>query len=140
MTSQDNMASRNFEGKGMTVEFTEAAGNAQLLTMATPDGPFTIIARDGVVLASGWTADVGELTGQIHPALLPAAYESVENLGAISAAVEAFYAGDPAPAMSVPVLQRSGPFRAHAWDVLLISLVAGLLFGNLVMPPRRSLS
>ena len=118
MTSQDNMASRNFEGKGMTVGITEAAGNAQLLTMATPDGPFTIIARDGVVLASGWTADVGELTGQIHPALLPAAYESVENLGAISAAVEAFYAGDPAPAMSVPVLQRSGPFRAHAWDVL----------------------
>ena len=29
---------------------------AQLLTMSTPDGPFTIIARDGVVLASGWTA------------------------------------------------------------------------------------
>ncbi|WP_457974958.1 methylated-DNA--[protein]-cysteine S-methyltransferase [Arthrobacter sp. D1-17] len=102
----------------MTVEHTETAGTAQRLTMATPDGPFTVIARDGVVLASGWTADVGELTGQIHPALLPAAYESVEDLGAISSAVEAFYAGNPAPAMSVPVLQRSGPFRAHAWEVL----------------------
>ncbi|MET3935194.1 methylated-DNA--[protein]-cysteine S-methyltransferase [Arthrobacter sp. OAP107] len=91
---------------------------AQLLTMPTPDGPFTIIARDGVVLASGWTADTQDLTGQIHPELLPDAYEPVEHLGPISAAVDAFYAGDPAPAMSVPVLQKSGPFRAHAWDVL----------------------
>ncbi|UKA55945.1 methylated-DNA--[protein]-cysteine S-methyltransferase [Arthrobacter sp. FW305-BF8] len=91
---------------------------AQLLTMTTPDGPFTIIARDGVVLASGWTADPQDLTGQIHPQLLPDAYEAVEQLGPISAAVEAFYAGDPAPAMNVPVLQKSGPFRAHAWDVL----------------------
>ncbi|MDQ0864269.1 methylated-DNA--[protein]-cysteine S-methyltransferase [Arthrobacter globiformis] len=91
---------------------------AQLLTMTTPDGPFTIIARDGVVLASGWTADPKDLTGQIHPELVPDVYEAVEHLGPISAAVDAFYAGDPAPAMSVPVLQKSGPFRAHAWDVL----------------------
>jgi methylated-DNA-[protein]-cysteine S-methyltransferase len=118
MTNQDDTTGRDLEGSGMTVEHTETAGTAQLLTMPTPDGPFTVIARDGVVLASGWTADVGELTGQIHPALLPAAYESVADLGAISSAVEAFYAGDPAPAMSVPVLQKSGPFRAHAWDVL----------------------
>ena len=91
---------------------------AQLLTMSTPDGPFTIIARDGLVLASGWTADPGDLTGQVHPALRPDAVQAVAGLGGISEAVEAFYDGDPAPAMAVPVLQRSGPFRAHAWDVL----------------------
>lgn len=92
--------------------------NAQLLTMTTPDGPFTIIARDGVVLSSGWTADPGELTGQIHADLLPAGFQTVTGLGAISEAVEAFYAGIPGPAMDVPVLQKSGPFRSHAWDVL----------------------
>lgn len=91
---------------------------AQLLTMSTPDGPFTILARDGVVLASGWTAELGELTGQIHQDLRPAEVEAVTDLGTISQAVEAFYAGDPAPAMAVPVLQKSGPFRSHAWDVL----------------------
>ncbi|MCU1435269.1 MAG: cysteine methyltransferase [Pseudarthrobacter sp.] len=91
---------------------------AQLLTMSTPDGPFTILARDGVVLASGWTAELGELTGQIHPDLRPAEVEAVTDLGTISQAVEAFYAGDPTPAMAVPVLQKSGPFRSHAWDVL----------------------
>lgn len=106
------------KAQNMNVEHTGTAITAQLLTMATPDGPFTIIAREGVVLASGWTADAGELTGQIHPELLPVAFETVEGLGAISAAVEAFYTGDPLPAMSVPVLQKSGPFRAHAWDVL----------------------
>ncbi|MCB5273154.1 Bifunctional transcriptional activator/DNA repair enzyme Ada [Arthrobacter sp. SO5] len=91
---------------------------AQLLTMSTPDGPFTIIARDGAVLASGWTAVPGELTGQIHADLLPTEYEPVTDLGAISAAVGDFYAGNPAAAREVPVLQKSGPFRGHAWEVL----------------------
>jgi methylated-DNA-[protein]-cysteine S-methyltransferase len=91
---------------------------AQLLTMSTPDGPFTIIAREGVVLASGWTAVPGELTGQIHPELLPTEYEPVTGLGGISAAVEEFYSGRPDAAMEVPVRQKSGPFRGHAWDVL----------------------
>ncbi|MEO5994940.1 MAG: methylated-DNA--[protein]-cysteine S-methyltransferase [Arthrobacter sp.] len=91
---------------------------AQLLTMSTPDGPFTIIARDGVVIASGWTAVPGDLTGQIHPDLLPGAFESVPGLGVISDAVDEFYAGYPEPAMAVPVLQKSGPFRGHAWEIL----------------------
>ena len=91
---------------------------ALLLVMSTPDGPFTILAQDGAVLASGWTAEPGELTGQIHPGLRPGEVEVVTDLGPISRAVEAFYSGDPVPAMSVPVRQKSGPFRAHAWDVL----------------------
>ncbi len=91
---------------------------AQLLTLSTPDGPFTIIARGGAVLASGWTAATSELTGQIHVDLLPDGYEDVAGMGAISAAVDAFYAGEPDPAMKIPVLQKSGPFRSHAWDML----------------------
>ncbi len=91
---------------------------AQLLQMTTPDGPFTILAQDGVVLSSGWTDNPGELTGQIHPSLRPGTLEPVTGLGDISSAVEAFYAGDPAPVMNVPVRQVSGPFRVHAWDVL----------------------
>lgn len=93
---------------------------AQLLQLSTPDGPFTVLAKDGMVLASGWTAGLPELIGQVHPALRPEDVEEVAGTGlaGISSAVEAFYDGDPAPAMAVPVLQRSGPFRAHAWDVL----------------------
>ncbi|PNI09324.1 cysteine methyltransferase [Arthrobacter sp. AFG7.2] len=91
---------------------------AQLFQMNTPDGPFTILARDGVVLSSGWTDKPGDLTGQIHPSLRPATLELVSGLAGISDAVEAFYAGDPGLAMQVPVRQVSGPFRIHAWDVL----------------------
>jgi methylated-DNA-[protein]-cysteine S-methyltransferase len=91
---------------------------AQLLTMSTPDGPFTIIASDGAVLASGWTAEPDELAGQIHPLLLPADYGTVREMATISEAVEAYYSGDPYLIMHVPVRQKSGPFRSHAWDVL----------------------
>ena len=91
---------------------------AQLFQMQTTDGPFTILAQDGVVLSSGWTDKPGNLTGQVHPTLRPATLELVTGLGGISDAVEAFYAGDPGPAMQVPVRQVSGPFRSHAWDVL----------------------
>ena len=91
---------------------------AELLTLTTPDGPFTIIARDGEVLASGWTAEPDELTGQVHPLLRPSEFAAVREMGSVSEAVEAYYAGDPDPAMHVPVLQKSGPFRSHAWDML----------------------
>ena len=94
------------------------AMKAQLLTMSTPDGPFTIIARDGAVLASGWTAVPGELTGQIHPDCCPAGTRPVAGLGGISAAVEEFYAGDPAPPWRCRCCRSPGPFRSHAWDML----------------------
>ena len=32
--------------------------------------------------------------------------------------MDEFYAGNPGPAMGVPVVQKSGPFRGHAWDIL----------------------
>ena len=41
-------------------------------TVDTPAGPFTaIVAADGAVLASGWTADIALLTPQIHASLTP---------------------------------------------------------------------
>lgn len=87
-------------------------------TLTTPDGPFTIIERGGAVLASGWTAEISELTGQIHPTLRAERVESVERLGPITSAVHAYYDGDLAAIETVTVHQLSGPFRSHAWDVL----------------------
>ncbi|MGO4453942.1 methylated-DNA--[protein]-cysteine S-methyltransferase [Arthrobacter sp. RAF14] len=87
-------------------------------TLTTPDGPFTVIAQDGAVLASGWTADLEVLLPQVHAALRPAALHPVASLGALTDAVTAYYDGDLAAPMTVPVHQKSGPFREHAWDVL----------------------
>ncbi|PRZ09359.1 methylated-DNA-[protein]-cysteine S-methyltransferase [Isoptericola sp. CG 20/1183] len=96
-------------------------------TLDTPDGPFTIVADDGVVLASGWTDDVASLLALVHPELLPAGPgsptvravpESAAEVVGPAAAVRAYYAGDPTAVGQVPVRQRSGPYRQHAWEVL----------------------
>lgn len=94
---------------------------AKTVTLTTPDGPFTIIELDGAVVASGWTADIAELTTQIHPTLRALGADrpvSVQDLGVITEAVEAYYGGDLTAINTVPVHQLSGPFRSHAWDVL----------------------
>lgn len=93
-------------------------------TVTTPDGPFTIIAANHV-LASGWTADASDLLPLIHPGLRPEHLEGPtsegsrpQGLALALAALEAYYAGDLTAPASVPVRQRSGPFREHAWEVL----------------------
>ncbi|BDH56168.1 methylated-DNA--[protein]-cysteine S-methyltransferase [Tsukamurella sp. PLM1] len=88
-------------------------------TVTTPIGPFTaVVDTDGAVLASGWTADLGALLPVIHASLRPRTVEPRTELGAVTAAVTAFHAGDPAAIDDVPVRQRSGGFVEHAWDVL----------------------
>jgi methylated-DNA-[protein]-cysteine S-methyltransferase len=51
---------------------------AQHTTIATPDGPFTIVLTGRGILASGWTADVASLVALIHPALRPTPADLVE--------------------------------------------------------------
>ena len=88
-------------------------------THDTPAGPFTaVVDGDGAVLASGWTADVDTLLPLIHPTLRPASARQVDDLGAVSAAITGYHAGDLGAVDGVPVRQRSGAFLEHAWDVL----------------------
>lgn len=104
---------------------------ASTATISTPDGPFTIIVSDaagtdtvGAVLASGWTDDAAALSALIHPSLRPSAIGSPDSccsspiLRQALAAVRAYYDGDLAAPGAVAVIQHSGPFRQHAWNVL----------------------
>ncbi|GAA1148747.1 methylated-DNA--[protein]-cysteine S-methyltransferase [Nesterenkonia lutea] len=96
------------------------------MTLATPDGPFSVIADQDHVLASGWTPDISALIELIHPALRQGSAAKTEMgdigghrvLAQAKQSVEAYYTGDTAAVDSVPVHQRSGPFREHAWAVL----------------------
>lgn len=92
---------------------------AHTSTVDTPAGPFTaIVAPDGAVLASGWTADLALLTPQIHASLMPTEITGRPDLGDVTKAVIAYHEGDLTSIDTVEVRQRSGPFLQHAWDVL----------------------
>ena len=87
-------------------------------TLDTPIGPFTaIVDADGVVVASGWTADLAKLVSLVHPTLRPT--DPVRgNLGPVAEAIARYHEGELSAIDTVPVRQRSGPFREHAWEVL----------------------
>lgn len=81
-------------------------------TVDTPMGPFTIVATDEAVLASGWTPDVAELL----PGVLP---QPRVDLGPMTKAVLAYHDGDLAAIDAVPVDQGAGkPFLSAAWAAL----------------------
>jgi O6-methylguanine-DNA--protein-cysteine methyltransferase len=90
----------------------------QFATLDTPTGPFTIVAADDAVLASGWTASVDDLVPLIHPSLRPSTVTGRAELGPFTRAAAAYHAGDLDAIDGVPVRQVSGAFLVHAWDVL----------------------
>ena len=92
---------------------------ASCATTDTPIGPFTtIVDATGSVLASGWTDTIDQLTPQIHKSLRPAEVREMNDLGSVTAAVDAYHRGDVGAIDDVPVVQQSGEFLVHAWKVL----------------------
>jgi methylated-DNA-[protein]-cysteine S-methyltransferase len=88
-------------------------------TIDTRIGPFTaIVAGDGAVLASGWTAHVDELTGVIAPALAPTELRPRRDLGPVTTAIRDYHQGDLGAIDAIEVRQRSGEFLQRAWQVL----------------------
>lgn len=92
---------------------------ATTTTVDTPDGAFTVIEAEGTVLSSGWTDLASDLIGQIHPSIRATGFDrAASSVQPILDAVSRYYDGDLEAVTAVPVRQVSGPFRAHAWDVL----------------------
>lgn len=87
-------------------------------TIDTPPGPFTIVATDEAVLASGWTADPETLLPLIGAALRPDSLERRADLGPFTQAVRDYLAGDVAAIDAVPVAQATSPFLARAREEL----------------------
>lgn len=108
------------------------------VTVETPDGAFTTLLHDGSVVASGWVADHSSLIALVHQAVRET-FDDVEVVDPLTAtnssgapqsnadgsgvvevvaAVTDYYAGDLSAPARVSVLQRSGEFREHTWDVL----------------------
>lgn len=94
----------------------------KLTTLDTPDGPFTLLAEDGVVLASGWTADGAAVLARLRPEerLADVAVVAPDDpeVAAPAAAVLAYYRGDLAAVEAVPVRQHGSDWRRRGWQVL----------------------
>jgi methylated-DNA-[protein]-cysteine S-methyltransferase len=84
-------------------------------TVDTPIGPFTIVADDDAVLASGWTSTVDDLLPLVPPLPRP---QPRADLGGWTKAVVAYHDGDLAAIDDVPVRQASGAFLTDAWAAL----------------------
>jgi len=80
----------------------------------TPDGPFTIIESEGVVVGAGWTGDVAEVA--TRSGIQPDAV--VTGACASAGAVLAYYDGDPSAVASVTVAPHGTEFRERVWEVL----------------------
>lgn len=91
--------------------------DALIETIATPDGPFTLVAdADGAVLASGWSGDEQAVLARIHPGLRPAGV--AERSTAAGDAVRAYYAGDLGAIDAVTVRQHGTELQRRGWEAL----------------------
>ncbi|KXK63269.1 cysteine methyltransferase [Micromonospora rosaria] len=85
----------------------------------TPAGPLALlVGPTGAVRAAGFTGDPQDLVPRVHPSLRgPLRHRA--DLGPVSAAVDAYFAGDLTAIDQVPVEQHTGgAFMSHAWQVL----------------------
>jgi methylated-DNA-[protein]-cysteine S-methyltransferase len=88
----------------MTIEAT---------TLTTPIGELSLLARDGAIIAAGF-ASIEEMAARVpdEPVVRR------PDLGRLSAAVAAYFAGDVTALDDVPVDQPGGPFFNAAWTVM----------------------
>jgi methylated-DNA-[protein]-cysteine S-methyltransferase len=88
-----------------------------IATIDTPDGPFTVLEdEDRRVVSSGWTADRERILGRIADRHRP----TTVSVGSVSSAdaVQAYYAGDAAHVMQVPVHQFGTELFHRGWQRL----------------------
>jgi methylated-DNA-[protein]-cysteine S-methyltransferase len=106
--------------------------NAYTATIPTPPGPFSIVASDDAVLASGWTDDPEWLRTLIGAALRPASLTPRSELGPFTQAVKDYVAGDLTAIDAIPVAVDSTPFHERAWaELRLIPAGAPETYGQL---------
>lgn len=94
----------------------------KLITIDTPDGPFTLLADAGTVLAAGWTADPDAILARLRPGDRPTEVEAAgpddPDVARPAAAVRAYYDGDVTAVDDVPVRQAGSAWRASGWQRL----------------------
>lgn len=86
--------------------------------LSTPLGPLSLLALDDTLVASGFTAEPGELYGGLHRSLR--AYDLVRgsDLGDLGKAHIAYFDGDLTALDALPLHHPAPPTRERLWTVL----------------------
>ncbi len=87
----------------------------QSWSTTTPVGTLSVIAEDGVVVASGFR-DLSDTRSRL--ADQDAAIVPMEQIDGVSDAVVAYFAGDVSALDEVPVAQPGGPFQQQVWNAM----------------------
>ncbi|MFD1542238.1 methylated-DNA--[protein]-cysteine S-methyltransferase [Nonomuraea guangzhouensis] len=90
--------------------------DAQVLP--TPAGPLSLLCRDGVLVAAGFTADPSDMFVRLSPALQAEGLDVVDDLGPAAQAVRDYLAGDLLALDAVPVEQPGTPTRKRLHEAL----------------------
>ncbi|PZG41623.1 methylated-DNA--[protein]-cysteine S-methyltransferase [Spongiactinospora gelatinilytica] len=89
---------------------------AQILP--TPPGPLSLLVRDGVLVAAGFTADPKEMFDRLTPELREEGMEVVDDLGAPAQAVRDYLTGDLGALDAIPVSQPGSDRRQRLLEAL----------------------
>lgn len=84
----------------------------------TPIGPLSVLVREGVLVAAGFTADPKEMFVRLTPHLQAEGLSVVDDLGPVSEAVDAYFAGDLDALDTVPVEQPGTATRKRLHQTL----------------------
>ncbi|WP_327108990.1 methylated-DNA--[protein]-cysteine S-methyltransferase [Nonomuraea glycinis] len=90
--------------------------NAQILP--TPIGELSVLTRDEVLVAAGFTADPKEMYVRLSPALQAEGLDVVDDLGPVAQAVRAYFDGDLEALDAIAVEQPGTPTRKRLHQVL----------------------
>lgn len=77
----------------------------------TPTGPLSVLVRDGIVVAAGFTADPGEMFARLSPDLRAEGMTLVDDLGKPAQAVRDYLDGHLEALDAVPVKQPGSERR-----------------------------
>jgi methylated-DNA-[protein]-cysteine S-methyltransferase len=83
----------------------------------TPVGTLAIVVDDGTVVASGFTS-LADQIGRLDGDLAQREVVRTDDLGAVTSAVHAYFAGDVDALDAVPVRQPGGAFTQEAWRAM----------------------
>ncbi|MFI6293121.1 methylated-DNA--[protein]-cysteine S-methyltransferase [Nonomuraea sp. NPDC050790] len=79
--------------------------------LPTPAGPLSVLARDGVLVAAGFTADPVEMFTRLSPSLRTEGLDVVDDLAEITRRTMAYFTGDLTAIDTLPVSQPGTPKR-----------------------------